>query len=581
MSIKILEPLLIQRIAAGEVIEDSSSVLRELLDNSIDSKSTEIDVYIEEGGLENITIIDNGKGFSKEDLHLSCSRHATSKISKLEDLYNIRTLGFRGEALYSISSCAILSIDSNGFKKIIDNGRELDFSPSSTNKQSIIRVDKLFNELPARKQFLKRPSTLTKYCKKVFLEKSSPFPEIKFRFFNDGKLIYNLPISTRKERIIKILSLDKNFLSPDAVEYKASRKNFNLYAVGSYTSFRADRNGITIFVNNHCIDDYSLVKAITSGYGELLPGGRYPYFTLFVDINPELVDFNIHPTKRECRIRNKNEVFGSIINMISTQTLRKIPNLKPPIQNNLKIESISEDQKKVNWENYLSSDKTKPTTFSNPQIVPEVKETTSWDEGWLEKARETLEDKKEFTFTNTPTQRNYKYLGQVFKLFLVIEMDNKVIFIDQHAAHERILFDEFVKKQNSQKLLIPYEFEVEQETDQFLLENSYIYNDYAIELTRPKPLTWEIDTIPALSKGLQEKIANFISKTSSIQEIEKDIFAILACHAAIKQGDEIDKTSALELIDKVLLLKEKCCPHGRTFISELSYEDLITSVGRF
>ena len=578
MPIKILDPLLIQRIAAGEVIEDSSSVLRELLDNSIDSKSTEIDIYIEEGGLENITIIDNGKGFSKEDLLLSCSRHATSKISKLDDLYNIRTLGFRGEALYSISSCALLSIDSNGFKKTINNGREIEFSPSSTNKQTIIRVDKLFNELPARKQFLKRSSTLAKYCKKVFLEKAAPFAEIKFRFFNDGKLIYNFPTSESKERIIKILSLDKNFLSPDAVEYNATRKNFKLYAVGSYSSFRYDRNGINIFVNNHCIDDYSLVKSITNGYGELLPGGRYPYFTLFVDINPELVDFNIHPTKRECRIRNKNEVFGTISNMISSQTLRIIPNLNKPIQNELKIEPISEDQKQINWENYLSNDTKKSVPFNKATFSSEVKENTSWDDGWLEKAKETLKEKTEF---KPPIQKNYKYLGQVFKLFLVIEMENKIIFIDQHAAHERILFDEFVKNQNSQKLLIPYEFEVEEETDQFLLENSYIYNDYAIELTRPKPLTWEIDTIPALSKGLQEKIANFISKTSSIQEIEKDIFAILACHAAIKQGDDIDKTSALELIDKVLLLKEKCCPHGRTFISELSYEDLISSVGRF
>lgn len=631
MSIKLLEPTLVQRIAAGEVIDRPSSVVRELLDNSIDAGASSISLYIENGGIDSIIVKDDGKGMSKEDLALTCHSHATSKLSTIDDLFNIKTLGFRGEALYSIAACSTLTIASNGYSKTVDNTQEkelVDFP--ALQKGTMITVLNLFAQIPARRMFLKRAVTEATNCKNMLIEKALAFPQVEFKFYNENELKLHLPSTTAQNRVCDALSTDPNFIAKDTQVFTATNENFSLLGIGTISdSFRSDRSHIKIFVNNHCIDDFSLVTSIVNGYSEQFPGGRFPYFYLFITINPELVDFNIHPAKRECRIRIKSQVQGWIINTLREQLRKPIKEVKPTTdyfqpeltvnQNN---DSENNNQRNIdnntsNNSNTLNNNNTannnntsnnnntydyntsvtlnkeksyvhsgfEPSDLGStykPHDFGSMKESTnSYDGSWFEKAKNLVKQNNESIF-KAPKNQDFKYIGQAFNLFLIVEKDDKLLFVDQHAAHERILYDKFKVDKQIQRLLIPHRFEVDRDVHEFLLNNSFIYSDFGIELTSPEDLVWEINTIPQISKGIESKIADFIiNHTGDLEEIERSLFSTMACRAAIKAGDELDALSAKSLLEKVFALEVPCCPHGRLFITEMSKDALKQAVGRF
>lgn len=617
MSIRLLDPILVQRIAAGEVIDRPASVVRELLDNSIDAGATSISVWIEGGGSSSITVSDNGKGMSEQDLKMSCHSHATSKIAVLDDLFRITTMGFRGEALYSIAACSRMTIASNGKAKTVDNASETPVSDEpSVPFGTRIRVEELFSRLPARKLFLKRPVTEASMCRGILVQKALAFPGIEFRMFSDGELKVHLPAAEHKQRVIDVLSHDEAFLPGDVSEFNAENENFMLYGVGTvFESHRRDRSQIRVFVNNHCVDDFPLVNAVTTGYSEQFPGGMFPYFCLFITINPELVDFNIHPAKRECRIRIKSQIQGWITTMIRSQLRKVIRVIKP--ESPAGIEGFQPDMPDIE-ESMASSElrQNEPGFFPagsesvscpaeesnrrhdapaqrNPQNASYHGASHGWqdaaprfDPKWFENAKSVVSKHQSasagLSQFSQMEKRAYRYIGQAFRLFLVVEKEDKLLFVDQHAAHERVLFDEFKKNPQIQRLLIPYRFEVERDTDSFLLEASAIYSDYGIELTRPEELLWEIDTLPLIAKGVEDKIASFIKdSTGDIEEVEKGLFSTLACRAAIKAGDELDVLSALSLLDKVFAMEKPVCPHGRVFVTEMSEQSLREAVGRF
>lgn len=584
MSIRLLESTLVQRIAAGEVIDRPSSIIRELLDNSIDAGASSISVWIEEGGMKSIVVTDDGCGMDEEDMKNACHAHATSKISKLDDLFRIKTMGFRGEALYSIAACTRITISSRGKSKTVDNTMEQDIEddPSAVHGTRI-SVEGLFDQLPARKMFLKRPATEATMCRNIFVEKALAFPQIEFKFFQDGEMKIHLPSTSPMQRVLDSLSNDQGFIAADAVEFSSENKDFKLYGVGTTAdSYRSDRSQIRIFVNNHCVEDFSLVTAITNGYSEQFPGGRFPYFCLFIQINPELVDFNIHPAKRECRIRIKAQVTGWVITMIRSQLQRKIRAVKvsAPEPEQKLLEDSTADA--VFQPEHHVSEEPHPfhRGFERADIIGS-QAPRRFDPSWFDNARSVLKKPERPNQFEEIEKRSYTYIGQAFRLFLIAQKNGKLLFVDQHAAHERVLYDEFRQDKQIQRLLIPYRFEVEGDTDSFLLENSYIYGDFGIELTRPEPFVWEIDTIPVISKGIEDKIASFIKEsTGDVEEIETNLFSTMACKAAIKAGDEIDRYSAIGLLDKVFLMDNPCCPHGRTFITEITEQSLRESVGR-
>lgn len=565
MPIKKLDPIVASRIAAGEVVQRPASVLRELLDNSIDAKATQIEVYLEEGGIKSLTVKDNGTGMSKEDLLIACSSHATSKISTLDDLYALKTLGFRGEALCSIAACSKLTIQSNGFQIVEDNGIQSNILPCSEYSGTTMIMEGIFENIPARKQFLKRPSTEASECKKVFLEKALGFPEVSFKLFSEGKSEIILQSSNKFQRVKDVLSMEKDFIASDCFEMSFEAEPVRLYAVASKPTFyKKDRSGIRILVNKRVIDSYQLVQAIVTAYSVALPGGAFPYFCLYIEDSPSLIDFNIHPSKRECKIRNQSSIYGMITKMVRDSLLSLS-------KNNLKN---------------IEKPKSEPiqTTFSQVYKGYEVKEPAKkLDPSWFESAKEVLAKSKPFQSAKQaePVPKKYRYIGQLFDTFLIAETQDKVLFIDQHAAHERILYDQIVANPDKQTLIVPYRFETDISIDDFLSENSVMYQDFGVDLVRVQPMVWEITSLPAVCRKNESEIASCIQNApGDVDEARKKLFAVIACHSAIKANDKVDDFTAISLLDKVFELDAMLCPHGRSFVFEISKQQLFKEVGR-
>lgn len=581
--IRELDPLVAQRIAAGEVIERPLSVVRELLDNAIDSEANEISLYISQGGLDSISVVDNGKGIIKDDLPLTIKRHATSKIKSLDDLYHLSSLGFRGEALYAISSVSDFSISSSNATFSIDNGRNEKLIDKGVEQGTIVTVKDLFKEIPARRAFLKRPSSEATLVKNIFIQKAIAFPEITFKYFQDGNLKLELPkTDTLFERISSLINAEKKHSAKDFIEIDASYADYSIKIItGNNSVYRSDRSGIKVYINNRPVEEYSLLQAVTYGYGELLPGGSFPITYLFIYNNPELVDFNIHPAKKEVKLRNKSEIHHSIVTMIKNNVERAIPSITPEV---FEKELFTPTTPKSNGNTHFNERRPSFTPSNNAQSFSKITNTEERpkDNSWLEKAKDLFKEPNTKSFVKEEIVKDeIKYIGQAFKLFLIAEKDSNLYLIDQHAAHERILFDDLKSLTGIQKLLVPIEIEVERDVDDFLSNHSDIYTQYGIMLSKISDLLWEISALPALAKPVEKTIAEFIqTRTGDENLLEMEIYAIMACRAAIKAGDEVDVFTAKALIERVFELEEPVCPHGRTFLIKLSEDDLRQMVGR-
>ena len=601
MNIKRLDPLVAQRIAAGEVIERPASVMRELLDNALDANSTSITASVVEGGLEEITVIDDGDGIAEEDLPLLCESHATSKVSSLDDLYQLKTMGFRGEALYSIAAVSVITIASSykgaqAASITIDNGQKGTVIPGGPDRGTRVTVEGLFKEIPARRQFLKRPSTEATMCKNILLEKSLAFPKRSFKFYTDGKLRLDLPATTKKGRILDALTTSQNVVPSEMLELYETAARFSLYAVASSPAiFRSDRSHIKIYINERPIEDYALVQAVTYGYGELLPGGSFPYCYLFITVDPTLVDFNIHPTKREAKLRNKAEIHHQIVSMIASQVKRTLPRLIKEVQENLTEteESLFSSPNHSGFSprpSYDASPSQQYGSSSHEKGYSYAQTGKPSDPLWFQKAKEALQENKMETsrkseevdiWAEQTQEQSFTYLGQAFNLFLLAQKGDDLFLVDQHAAHERILFDAVRLRQEVQTLMIPFEFEVERDVDIYLQERLDAYRTLGIKLERKDELEWQLLAIPAMYKSIEKEVVSFIQgHAGDAKEIEKGLYAIVACHAAIKGGDSIDRSTAIELLKKVFALEEPTCPHGRTFVVRLNKDELSKAVGR-
>ena len=314
--VKLLNPEVARKIAAGEVIDRPNAIIRELMDNAIDSGANKITVEIASGGIEKIRIVDDGCGMTKEDLQTCAQPHATSKISTETDLLNLTTLGFRGEALASISSVCRLSITSGGYKMRSSITEDNIVEPTTPTEGTIVQAEGLFENFPARRVFLKRPSAEGTMCKNTFIEKTLPCPEKAFRFVSDGEIKLDLaPNQSLKERFVKAMELKEDISLFNEISASAIGQNpdwsFKLI-IGEPSVFRSSKKDIYIFVNGRKITEYSLVQAIEYGCQGYFPNGTYPVAAVFVNINPSLVDFNIHPAKKEARFKDISDLHHGI-----------------------------------------------------------------------------------------------------------------------------------------------------------------------------------------------------------------------------------------------------------------------------
>ncbi|HZJ87869.1 MAG TPA: DNA mismatch repair endonuclease MutL [Sphaerochaeta sp.] len=584
MRIRRLDPLVAQRIAAGEVIERPASVVRELVDNALDANSSSITVSVEEGGIRKITVIDDGAGIAKEDLPLLCESHATSKVRELDDLYTITSMGFRGEALYSIAAVGAITIQSSyqgqdPFQITVDNGIKGEVLPGGPERGTTVIVEDLFGQLPARRQFLKRTSTEATMARQVLTQKAIAYPERSFRFYQDGKLRIDLPATDAKQRVIDVLQINQPVSETQMVELRSKSERFSLYAVTSTaTLFRSDRSQIRIYINSRPVDEYAFVQAINYGYGDRLPGGSFPYTYLFIEIDPTLVDFNIHPTKREVKIRNQAEVHHQIVQLIRANLPHEIPSVTLP------------PASEVDQGEFFHSSRPASATSSAGTYTPKS-ERRPIDPKWFDRARELLQEAPTedtegaapapYIAEGAEAAPAFTYIGQAFNLFLLVERGDDLYLVDQHAAHERLIYDEVRAKNPSQPLLVPIEFEVSADVDAYLADHLDRYRNLGIKVVRKEALLWQLEAIPGLYKAVESQVVEFIQKnTGDSIEVEKGLYAIVACHASIRKGDRIDRPIAIELLEKVFALDEPVCPHGRTFVVRLRKAELSEAVGR-
>ncbi len=645
--ITLLPPATAQKIAAGEVIDRPEAVVRELLDNAIDAGATSIELHIKRGGTELIQVIDNGEGMSKTDLSLCWSSHATSKITTFDDLESLHTMGFRGEALYSIAACAKLTISSaqegeQGYTLTVHSGEFISLNPSGQERGTSVVVSDLFYSIPARKKFLKRPSAETNNCKKTFLSKLIPFPHIEGKLYVDGKLKFFLPSQSLGERVAQTHNLSDVALFKQVEREGAT---FSITAIlGDPSLARHDRSKIAIYLGKRPIQEFSLVQAVTYGYNSFLPGGLFPVATIAIETDPKLVDVNIHPAKREVRIKNLPEIHHELSHMIKEHFgmgERGLPSFRPSFDGSnggkptgtspgatsgCGVSSGSNGHENIGGKqsgkhgalptvssselNSLFSSDTSPAYRKRESPVPygEI------PKGWVQEAR----NQQEYRLSGTtgggalgshssgtadtrdrdsmgndgpgrqPTDGepstesvDFHYLGQLFGVFLLVEQGEDFLLIDQHATHERIIFEQLIADKEPQPLLLPIPIFPDESEERLIEKQNESYASLGIQVEKRSPGHWEIVALPQVMQQSDSVIAHFItSQQGTLEELQKLLFAKISCTAAIKEGDYLDSQRAIALIQQAFKLHRPRCPHGRPIWTSLTRDELYQKVGR-
>ena len=568
--IHILREADVRKIAAGEVIDRPLSVIRELLDNSIDAGADEITVYVDGGGIERIRVVDNGTGMVADDLSACILPHATSKISRTEDIYTIRSLGFRGEALSSIAACSKLEITSThadvpdtGTRIAVHAGNVIDLSPAPAAPGTAVEVSDLFYSLPGRRKFLKRVSSESAGCRQAFIEKSLPFPDIAFRYFSDGEMKLYLPAQRPDERASTLFPGQLNLTLLDTGE--ASSDGFSLKAVVTKPGFsRRDRRLLYVFVNGRRVTEYALVQAILYGYSEHLPGGSFPAAFLFVEVDPQLVDFNIHPAKREVRFKNLQLIHRATVDLI--RSILSGYKLRSGI-----VSSAGHHGGMPVGEPDLG--------FSPSFSRPPVSARPGIDIGEVKQRLGNLANRDGARDSGSS---GVKYHGQIFGLFLLAEYSDRLYIIDQHAAHERIIFEK-LKGQNRkiQNLLVPIDLSLDEEEESMVERDLESYKELGILLKKTNPGSWQITACPQVCLDMKEELASFIKgRKGDRTSLEQALYATVSCRSAVMEGELLDELSGSELATRALGLDNARCPHGRPIWFEISREKLFELVER-
>lgn len=621
------------KIAAGEVIDRPNAVVRELIDNSLDAGATEISLEIQEGGSKKIRICDNGAGMTREDLEICWKPHTTSKISRAEDLLNISTLGFRGEALSSIcavSTMKITSVRNNEENAAEGNGTsaawnlETSFSwknsgkensapmevinykisPGRLEKGTIIEIRGLFDNFPARKAFLKKPGAETLLCRQTFQEKALAWPQVAFSLTTDNKLRYLYP--GKQSLLERTLSVTEP-VEPASFFKEISETGDGFcfkIILGTREVVRKDKKDMMIFVNGRRIFDYGLIQAMDYGAEGFFPNGSHPFAYLFLEINPKYVDFNIHPAKKEIRIRNKGEIHHEISSAVRDFYKNlTLSNLFPQKNGTEKESSPDSGTISIYGKSAGNFPDFETKADSKENIFPEIRNEIEHGDNLRERLSPILEyspatemqfqnpkatDSMEISGANpgnlkTETGLDFRYIGQVFNLFLVAEYKGKLYLIDQHAAHERILYDQLLKTSGTcQELLIPYIIETETEKEDRYLENSEKELKAAgFDIAREGKGKWCINGVPVRWKGSVEDLKHdLLHKDPDSETLLKSILARTACRQAVKKGDPLDYETARGIVEKTFKLPHPFCPHGRPVWIEFSPEKLTELVSR-
>ncbi len=678
--IVLLDELTINKIAAGEVIERPASVVKELVENSIDAGATNITVEIQNGGISKIRIIDNGSGMNKDDLEFAFERHATSKIRKADDLENVKSMGFRGEALASIAAIAHVELttktedDETGHKIVVEGGKVLEMEDSASQKGTTITVSNLFFNTPVRYKFLKRDFTEAGYIEDAVTRIALANPNIAIKLINGNKTI----IQTNGNGDLKtvIYNIYGKEISEGLLEVNYEYEGIKVTgAIGKPEIARSNRSYQMFFVNKRYIKDKTLSAGVEQAFKGLIPIGKYGVVILNIEIEPNKIDVNVHPTKLEIRFQEEQKVFKAIYHSVKETLLKgdlvKEPEKEEKIEQQTidakmttpeiegskqeKAEPVLEQKEEVKKPSFMGLFKKKEkdadefienySTNTLEEIfaqknVGQTQEIKIPTEEQKEKMDNIIEKQKELenpiaeeptsknfdemyvkTFGKLPETQiaeqnsnkidnktlkqvenisvfeekesynnipNYKFIGALFSTYIVIEIKDEVYIIDQHAAHERVMYEKVKKnfysnmEKDSQIMLLPDIIELSHKEKSIVKENTELFKKAGFTIEEFGDNTIRLIGVPSLCMDLDTKelFLEILDEIDTVaitakQEKEDKFISTIACKAAVKANMKLTKEEVDTLMRQLLVLPNPfTCPHGRPTAIKMTRYDI-------
>jgi DNA mismatch repair protein MutL len=592
MPIRLLSPEVASQIAAGEVIERPASVVKELLENSLDSGARSITITVEEAGKKLIEVLDDGSGIPADELELAVSRHATSKLARADQLFSISTLGFRGEALASIGSVSRMTVSSRvqneqeGARLRVEGGVAGKLTKVGTIVGTTVRVEDLFYNVPARLKFLKSDTTERRATDMMVTRYALAYP-VKRLKLSDGKNVA-LQTSGDGDRRAILAALYGVDVAKQMLEVMAQEEGLQVTGFISPTSLtRSNRREITFFINGRWVHDVALNTALLQAYHTLLMVGRYPLTALFLEIPPDEVDVNVHPAKAEVRFRNQDKIFSFVQRSVRKALLAysPVPNVAPSLWGSTRSFPSEQPRNsgldwKIGHDEELFVSNSVPSSNVNPEFSTSDPQLP-------------ILPSQSLVSSPQPSIPLLRLVGQIGATYLVAEGPDGLYLVDQHAAHERVLFEKLMaqharKNIPSQALLTPVAVTLPPPSAHLLIAQLHVLQHFGFDVEEFGPNTFQVRAMPALFMGsdpgaaLRALVEDFEEDESPLQnEIEAKLAARVCKRMAVKAGQGLsnEEQRAL-LIDLEACDSPRTCPHGRPTMIHLSVDMLERQFGR-
>jgi len=637
--IVVLDELTSNQIAAGEVVERPASVAKEMIENSLDAGATSVTVEIQNGGISYLKIADNGSGIAKDDMELAFERHATSKIHSANDLNSISSFGFRGEALASVASVAEVEVTSRqadndvGNRLVIKGGKIIEQTEAASNKGTTMVVKNLFYNTPARYKFLKKDYTEAGYIEDVVSKMALIHSDIAFKYINSKKVI----IQTNGDGNIinSIYSIYGKDIARNVITFEFEMDNIKVNGVaGNASTGRSNRTNQIFFVNGRYIKNKTMSTAVENAYQTIVPEGKFPFVVVNLEMSNELVDVNVHPAKTEVRFSDESTIYRAVYNAVRGAVLERdlVPEMekeetelpkhdvKELFQSLPKVEiksfagsslpnyssmksgtSYSSYSASKGNSNYSSGSANKSyPSFSSSKADSGLKDsykpvsvpTTVMPLQEKREVYEPIKERNESIFNSEVikvenTVKDYKIIGTVFSTYIILQQRDEFYIIDQHAAHERVMYERLVKKvrekqKNKQMLMIPEVIELKKNEFDLVAANLELFDKTGFELEEFGGNSYKVSAVPSeIStsdiKGIFFDLIDSLSRESGVVENDKVEYFIftMACKAAVKANMNLDYREIEVLIDEMMKLANPfTCPHGRPTAIRMSKAEL-------
>jgi DNA mismatch repair protein MutL len=621
MEIQVLSPEVVDQIAAGEVVERPAHLVKELVENSIDAGATRVHVEYHDGG-RTVKVIDNGKGMSPEDLPKSLERFATSKISKTDDLWGLRTFGFRGEALASISAVSKMTLtsrragDEAAFQLVSEYGKRRPLDSVGGSQGTTVLMEGLFENTPARLKFLKSDAAEHTAIKTTLKAMALSHPNVEIRIQENGKLVNFWPAcQNRKDRVEQVLEIKPLFIG------EAVRENVTAYAVFAdpHNVAKTAKN-IWMFAQNRWIQDRSLTAAVNEAYRSLLMHGEYPIACVWVDLPPDCVDVNIHPTKSQVKFQNPSLAFRAVAGSIRS-TLEQAPWIPAgtPRPAHVNKQTGEETTTSESGSRMFPTSPTENLTFTDRALQSTQFQKKDFNFGYnsvqepkvdYQALAESAEARESYSTElggrpsaqpqedQMPESRGYwsslEILGQANLTYIVTQSRDKLVFVDQHAAHERVVFEKLMTawkggKIDIQEFLFPLAIDMSPEKLEALLTLAPEIERLGVHIEPLGPGTIGVKAAPLFIKeatlgNVLDKMAGEIAEQGGSYSLERavgDICATMACHSVVRAGQALGTEQMRNLLrDMDSFPLSSFCPHGRPVSVEYPFYKLEKDFGR-